>query len=301
MATEFDSNESMASEARLKVSAYDKVASMLIALLIVVGFLVLLLLGIWLTGRLLLAKTPIPVDWRRNGSDIDHVPGFAHDMEEPGVEEIEELKDPQIESTLNDVEHLVRSQTSVLAAIESAAFSSRGNGGGNGKGIGPTRKTVIDDVIPHYERWEIRFSTSGIETYARQLDFFKIELGAAGGGSANVDYAFNLVKSKPDRRLGEPEDEDRLYMSWRKDGGPIAAFDRQLMSRAGIDTQRRLVLQFYPKEIEELLWSLEAQEARKAGHTDPKEFLKTIFGVRSAGNGYEFYVVDQYFRPAPMP
>lgn len=312
MATASDSHEvgheSTATGTELRVSAYDKFASMLIASLIVIGFFVLVLLGIWLTGRLFLTQAPIAVDWLPGEDRSDRTPGFGPDMEEPGMEEMEELKEPQIEDTLNDVKRLVTSQSSVLAAIErNATVSPPGGGEDDRGGKGPmVGKRVIDGVIPRYERWEIRFSTSGIETYAQQLDFFKIELGAAGGGSAKVDYAFNLVKPKPDRRSGDSEDEDRLYMSWRKDSGPMAAFDRQLMTRAGISTHRRLILQFYPKKTEQLLQDVEFQAAAEAQGTTPQELdprilLKTVFGVLSVRDGYLFYVIDQYFRPAPMP
>jgi hypothetical protein len=84
-------------------------------------------------------------------------------------------------------------------------------------------------------------------------------------------------------------------MSWRG-GSPLAAFDRQLLGRAGIKTDRRMVLQFYPKATEDQLEVLEAENGR--GHT-AKQFLKTIFGVRPKGGGYEFFVIDQYFRPGP--
>ena len=50
-------------------------------------------------------------------------------------------------------------------------------------------------------------------------------------------------------------------MSWRKDGGPMSAFDRQLVTRSGIVMQRRLVLQFYPKEIEAAIAALMKDEA----------------------------------------
>ena len=53
------------------------------------------------------------------------------------------------------------------------------------------------------------------------------------------------------------------------------------------------------KETQKLILGVELQEAAKSGHTDRREFLKTIFGVRSTRGGYEFYVIDQYFRPAP--
>jgi len=287
-------------EAQLKVSAYDNVASLLIALLILVGFFVLLMFIIWLTGRLLFTQTPIPVELLEYAGRGDHAAGFERDLEEPGMEEMEELNEPQIEATLEAVTDLVTSQAAAFDAVEmSAAASSKGSGMGDSRPPGPLGEGVTD-VIPPWERWEIRFSTTGRDVYARQLDFFKIELGAAGGGSPKVDYAFNLAKRpRPDKKSGDPGDEKRIYMSWQQGGGQMAVFDRQLIAQAGIKTDRRMILQFYPKETERLLYSLEVQEARKKGHTDPREFLKTIFGVRAARRGYEFYVIDQYFRPAP--
>ncbi len=301
MATKFDSHENVVADAELKVSPYDKVASLLIALLIVVSFFVLLLLGIWLTGHVRIAKEPPPIERLDDKGRGDHAPGFALDAEEPGMEEMEELKEPQIEDALPTFADVVTNRLAVFDAIENAAdISSRGDGWGDKRPPGDVWKPLDPDVIPRYERWEIRFSTKGIETYARQLDFFKIEIGAVGGGSNKVDYACNVTKSKPDRRSGKPDDEKRLYMCWQKDG-PMSAFDRQLLKRTGIETQRRLILQFYPKGTEELLSHLEAQAARDCGHTDPRSFVKTVFGVRPVADGYEFYLIDQYFRPAPKP
>ena len=287
-------------ETQLRVSAYDNVASMLIALLIMVGFFVLLMFIVWLTGRLMFSQTPIPVELLEYAGRGDHAAGFERDMEEPGMEEMEELNEPQIEATLEAVTDLVTSQAAAFDAVEiSAAASSKGSGMGDSRPPGPLGEGV-EDVIPPWERWEIRFSTTGIDIYARQLDHFEIELGAAGGGSPKVDYAYNLAnKPRPAKKVGNPEDEKRIYMSWQKAGGQMAVFDRQLVGNAGIKTYRRMILQFYPKKTETLLYSLEVQEARKAGHTDPREFLKTIFGVRAAGRGYQFFVIDQYFRPAP--
>jgi len=190
--------------------------------------------------------------------------------------------------------------TIVQQARDRAASSTDGDPLGDEPPPGP-RKDGIPGVIPAWERWEIRFFTTGIQTYARQLDFFKIELGAVGGGSPEIDYAHNLAKSKPDRRSGKAEDEKRLYMT-SPPGNATAEFDHQLIARAGITTQRRMVLQFYPEEIENLLARLETQAALKAGHTDPKEFLKTVFGVRSTRDRRRnmLIVKDQYFRPAPI-
>jgi len=204
------------------------------------------------------------------------------------------VRDGQVTMKRGD-EHVV---TIVQQARDAAAESADGGPLGDERPPGP-RREGISGVLPVSERWEIRFWTTGVEAYARQLDFFKIELGACGGGSPKIDYAYNLTKSKPDQRSGSAEDEKRLYITPQHDD-PTTELDRQLIARAGITTQRRIVLKFYPEEIVELLARLETQANRAAGHTDPREFLKTVFGVRRARDKYSFYVKDQYFRPAPM-
>jgi len=278
----------------LRVSAYDQVASMLIALLIVIGFFVSLLFIIWLTSRLLFTQRAIPVELVEYAGRGDHAAGFERELEEPSMDEIEEFIEPELETTLEVVTDLVSTQEAVFDAIEAAAAGT-GTGMGDSRGPGPLGEGR-DDLIPPWERWEIRFTTSGVNAYARQLDFFDIELGAAGGGSPTVDYAANLASAQPTTRSGSPEDEDRLYMSWRDIDSTLAAFDRQLLAKAGISTERRMVLQFYPPEVERRLLTLEAThaEGRDAG-----EFLKTVFAVNETRDGYDFEVVEQYFRPAP--
>jgi len=281
----------------LRSGTYDSVASLLISLLIVVGVCVFSLFVIWLTGRLIFTLKTVPVELVEYAGRGDHAAGFARDMEPPGPEELEEeMYEPQMEATLEAVTDVVTTQTAAFDAVVMAAEATTKGGGGLGDSRGPGPEGEgRSDIIPPWERWEIRYTTSGLDPYARQLDFFKIELAAAGG-TPLVDYAFNLAKAQPDRRSGKPEDEKRMYMTWQNAGGPLAAFDRQLLAKAGVNTQRRLVLQFYPRETELKLLRLEAENARGR---DAREFWKTVFGVRAAGAGYEFFVIDQFFRPAP--
>jgi hypothetical protein len=283
----------------LRVSAYDQVASLLIASLILVGFFVLLMFIVWLTSRLLFTQAPVPVEMLEYSGRGDHAAGFERDLEEPGMEEMEELNEPSLEATLEAVTDVVTSQAASFDVIATnAAATSRGKGMGDSRGPGPLGDGT-DEIVPPWERWEIRFTSSGLDAYASQLDFFKIELGAGGGGFAKVDYARNLAKGSPDTRKGDPDAEKRLYMSWQKSNGALAAFDRRLLQRAGISTQGRFVLQFYSKELERQIFDVEYRYAAAQGHTDQREWLKTVFGVRAAGRGYEFYVIEQSYRAAP--
>ncbi len=281
----------------LRTGAYDSVASLLISLIMLAGIVVGSLFLIWLTGRLMFTQKTVPVELVEFAGRGDHAAGYARDLEPPGPEELEEeMYEPQVEATLEAVTDVVTTQTAALDSIATAAEATVKGGGGMGDSRGPGPEGEgRSDIIPPWERWEIRYTTSGLDPYAMQLDFFKIELAAAGG-TPLVDYAFNVAKPKPDRRAGKPEDEKRMYMSWQNTGGPLAAFDRSLLGRAGIPTPRRMVLQFYPRETELKLLRLEAENAKGR---DAREFLKTIFGVRPAGSGYEFFVIDQFFRPPP--
>jgi hypothetical protein len=271
------------------------VASLLISLLILIGAAVAIMFIIWLTATLVFSQRSVPVKLVENAAGRgDHAEGFERDLEAPGMEEMPELAEPQLEATLEAVTDAVSTVAASMDVINMAATStSRGEGGlGDSRPPGPLGEG--DNIIPRWERWEVRWTSSAISAYAQQLDYFKIELAAAGG-SPNLDYAFNLSQPTPRRRSGPPKQEKRLYMTWRS--GTLQAFDRILLTRAGIPSEGRLVMQFYPEEVEDRLAWLEMENA---GGRSVKEFLKTVFGVRAArGGNYEFFVEEQRFRLPP--
>src|SRR5690606_1153498 len=110
--------------------------------------------------------------------------------------------------------------------------------------------------------WEIHYASDKIDEYARQLDFFNIELGAAGGGSPQVDYASGFSGSIK-KRSGPPSDEKRLYMTWTS--GTMKAMDRSLLGKAGINASGRVIMQFYPKPTEDQIATVELLYARNNG------------------------------------
>jgi hypothetical protein len=157
-----------------------------------------------------------------------------------------------------------------------AKGSGGGAGGGSGSGVG----------VPRGQRWEIRFSGNTTAEYARQLDFFKVELAVLGSGN-EVYYAYNFSKRKPDQRVGPRDQEKRLYMSWRR--GTLEKTDRELLKAAGIDSEGKIVLQFYPPEVEAQLAQLERDYRKR----EPRDIRQTRFAVVTKGRGFEFQVMDQ--------
>ncbi len=281
----------------LHVSKFDKVASMIVALLIMVGFTVVGMFIIWLTATLVFIPRSVPVKLVENVPGRgDHAEGFERDLEAPGMEEMPELAEPQLEVAM---EAMTEAVSSVAAAMDNVSIASdatsKGEGGmGDSRPPGPLGEG--DNIIPRWERWEIRFESSSVAAYARQLDSFKIELGAAGGGKKNVDYAFNLTKARPDTRSGPGDKEKRLYMTWR--GGDLQKFDRELLTKAGINVNNRLLMQFYPEEVEDRLAWIEQEHAQKQSKV-VQEYLKTVFAVQPRGNAWEFVVTEMRFRPKP--
>jgi hypothetical protein len=82
-----------------------------------------------------------------------------------------------------------------------------------------------------------------------------------------------------------------LYFIWQ--GGRFKDQDRALLSRAGVNTTGRVICQFYPPALEDQLAVLEQQQMNNRPLKDVK---RTVFGVRPAGRGYEFFVVEIQWR-----
>jgi hypothetical protein len=154
---------------------------------------------------------------------------------------------------------------------------------------GGRQADIARSDIPPHERWEIRFPPgNSIESYTRQLDHFKIELGAIGVED-HITYLTNLSNPKPKTRPGFASDESRLYLVWQR--GEMAEADEQLATRAGVRTQGKVLAHFVPSEVETELARLEEAFARQLGI---QKIQKTVFGIRVAGqDSFRFYVIEQ--------
>jgi len=141
--------------------------------------------------------------------------------------------------------------------------------------------------VPRAERWQVYFA-EGITAsdYARQIDSLGVELGAIGA-TGEIEYAAQLAKPMPDRRVGPAAAESRLYMSWRR--GDLAEADRRLLASAGVQVGEKIVVMFFPAAAEQKLAELE----KKFAGREPSAILQTRFGVRPEGQAFELYVIDQ--------
>jgi hypothetical protein len=292
---------------QLRVSAYDRVSSWLVSLLIVTCVTVAALVIIYFTRRFILKEVALPVTpVARGGGGTGGEAGNegAGELEPPGIEEAPNIEEPQIRDTLSAVSRAVSTRTAILADEQidegvpptpGAGAGDRrtpgygggrggGIGGGIGAGFGPGRATG-----PGEPRREIRFEPATLQEYAQWLDYFKIELGVLGQDN-KVYYAYNLIQARPQVRVGEPASEQRLYMN--PADSSFAALDRQLAAKAGIADKGRIILQFYPAEAQAILVGLEQNH----GGRKSEEIRSTVFRVTRKGSAFEFSVEEQSYR-----
>ena len=281
------------------VSAYDQVAGILIAMLVIVGFIVGLMFLIWWSSRLWLPRPAIPVmvledvGGGGSGSGGGERP-VEEEFEEPSTDEIPATAEPKVEESLDAIS-LAATQPEVVAELTLGEMSSssgngEGTGQGDGRGPGPGGPGTSDG-IPSWERWEVRLNASTLDEYARQLDAFKIELALAGGGSPVVTYVSNVSSAKPSVRTGSPKDEKRLRFMHRS--GALREADRRLVQKAGVDPAGKVIFQFYSPETYTALLTLENIHK---GQRRIIEIRRTVFGVRQTAGKYEFYVIGQDYR-----
>lgn len=281
---------------KMNVSLYDRVASLLISLLIFLSITAAFLFVVWFTNRVFARQEAVPVVMQDvGGGSLDGIAGESIEIESPNQDEIAEETDledePELQETLAMVMDTIATREADLADPSltdeiSSSRSGASTGDGRAPGLGSGDGTP---GVPRAQRWEIRFADGAtLDEYAKQLDFFKIELGAIGATST-VYYASNLAANKPTQRTAPGDQEKRLYMSWQ--GGSLRSADKALLNRAGIKTDGRLLVQFYPPETESVLLGQELAYKNR----NQSEIRKTVFGVRAAGGGYEFYVIDQSY------
>jgi hypothetical protein len=278
----------------LTVSPYERVASMLLALLALIGTAVLTMFILWLTSQIFASRKTPPVLLEDIGTGDTGQSGGTQ-LDAPMAEELgleTDLEEPSLEQTLATIADAVASQVAMLddPALTDEMLSGKGGSTGDGRGMGfgsgpgGTGKA---------RRWEVRFPPGNtIETYKRQLDHFGIVLGVmepGDGDVAKVVYASKFTQETPNRHEGPSTEEQRYYLTWRSGG--LEQADLELLSGVNIDGKGKLILKFIPAELEQALLNL---ERGRAG--DRAESVRTTrFGIRPKGGGYEFYVIDQTY------
>jgi hypothetical protein len=276
---------------QLKVNAYDRASSWLVALLIIGTITVAGLLIVYFARQFLARERAVavnPVDAASRPADA--AMGLKRDLEPPGIEDVPELLQPQLQDTLSALSSAVAARTAILSDEDIDSVTEPGHG----RGLGDNRRAGFGDGVDGVEepKRELRCDPASLSQYAQMLDFFQIELAVLDQADNQVYYAYNLSREVPSVRIGKPQDERRLSMI--PTSGPLPALDRRLAAKASIANRGGIVMQFYPNEAAGILYQLEQQYAtaqnRKTG-----EIRRTVFRITPNGDRFEFSVAEQLY------
>jgi hypothetical protein len=289
-------------------SIYDRVTSFLMAV-VLASFLIVGLLGlIYLTNQAFASRVTAPLQIVEvsggGGGSPEGTPGSTEKVDVPGAdaaalasnneEESGDFEEPAVQATPGAMLDAAAEAGSGLAEVDLGAVmpgsgpvasgkrASKIGTGGPGLGFGPG-----DGGVAREQRWSIIYnSQQSPEDYARQLDALGVELAAVTGPDQLV-FVSNFSGSEPTKRYGSGRGDDRLYFLWQGRGRKQS--DIALLRKAGVEVGEGVVLQFYPKGVEDQLAQL---EVRYRGR-QPGEIRVTRFSVVPKGEGYGFQVMAQ--------
>lgn len=289
-------------------SGYDRVTSMLMAVvvgaLIVVGWLAL----IYQTNQEYASRVTAPLQiievFGGGGGSPDGTPGSTEKIDVPGAEAAAQASNNPEDASDFEEPSVMRTPAAMLDAaadvgaglaevdvgavmpsggpVASGRRASKLGSGGPGLGFGPG-----DGGVPAEQRWSIIYNPGQTaDEYARQLDAFGVELAVVSGAN-QLAYVSHFSEATPTVRYGSGQGDNRLYFLWQGRGRKVS--DVALLKKAGIDVGEGVVMQFYPKAVEQQLAQL---EVRYRGR-QPAEVRVTRFGVVPQGDGYGFTVLAQ--------
>ena len=289
-------------------SIYDRVTSLLMAIvigaLLVVGWLAL----VYATNQAYASRVTAPLEivdvFGGGGGSPDGTPGSTEKIDVAGAEVAAQasnneevagdFEEPSVQETPSAMLDAVADAGQTLAEVDLGAVMPTGGAvasgrkaskigtGGPGLGLGPG-----DGGVPREQRWSIVYNPGQTpDEYAVQLDALKVELAVVSGPN-QLTYVSNFSNATPTTRRGSGQGDDRLYFLWQ--GRGRKASDVALLQKAGIEVGDGVVIQFYPKQVENTLAQLEVRYRGK----QPAEIRVTRFSVVPKGGGYGFAVLAQ--------
>lgn len=277
---------------------FDIATSAQIAAFVGLGGFCALLIALWLSNLLPEIEVVPVVMAPGDGGFEDGDPNETLDVESPeDPSDDPSLSNDQNETQLEQItEQIVTLSETASQLVAPNDFSDPTGGGNPGSAEGTGGRPYgsgggVGGGAKREQRWLIQFADKGnLKSYARQLDFFRIELGCAFP-DGRIYYLKNMSTSNDLRQAKQSSSEKRLFMSWQ--GGDRVKADIELLNAAGVsDAKDGLPLHFYHPETEQMLARLEVQFLNKTAD----QIRRTYFQVRKTGSSFEFVVTDQKLR-----
>ncbi|QDU56504.1 hypothetical protein [Aeoliella mucimassa] len=276
---------------RLQVNSFDRVSSLLVSLLVLVGTTVAVMVIIFVFRRFspdMTQAVVIPVSKARG----EPPKGYAEDLEPPGLEDAPTDMPPELQETLKELTNAISSKTAMISNDTFRADKQAGYGTGKGhKDYDGTGGEGGNDPPK-----EMRFDASSETDYARMIDYFGGELAVIVPREKKIYYAKNLANARPTTRVGTPVEENKANrFRFLASGPPLQPLEVKLARKANIMKANAIVVVFYPEEFATKIYTIEQAEMRKNGHKSIDEIDRTIIRVSKQGSDYNLNVEKQTY------
>ncbi len=289
----------------IKVTKYDVFVAALTTSAMSAVLTLLVMICIWLSNLL-----PTPVKKQvvmlppGDGGYEDGDPNATPDVESPEDPSLdpslanEETEVTELEEVTDQVMEVAENAAALIAPNEFTGAKSTGvPGSADGKGGRPLGSGGAGiGGGKREQRWFVEFADKGdLKSYAAQLDFFGIELGAKFDEEGRLVYLSNMSQDKPatrEIRSSAGAEEKRLFMNWQEGSEERRQADVELFQKAGIDASQANIMHFYLSDTEQTMATIEQEH----GGRTPAEIRRTFFRVRKVGADYEFYVQSQLLK-----
>jgi hypothetical protein len=275
---------------RLQANSIDKVQSLVLALLVLLGTTVLVLGIIFLFRKFSPEKAVpdlIPINTAPRG---EKPKGTADDIEPPGLEDAPEINEPELQETLKELTTALTSKTAMLSdeVFNTDKQAGRGTGQGSIDGTGNTPGGG-GNAPPK----ELRFEPQSPQDYAAMLDHFGVTLAVLDPRSKRIFYAKNLTAAKPtvwDEPYTPPQD---FYFVAR--GAPLQPIEIELARNAGIMKVGATLITLWPPARAQEIYQQEQTWMHSKGRKSIDEIEKTYYRVERKGREFEIKVEDQTY------
>jgi hypothetical protein len=265
---------------RLNVTLYDRMSSLLVALLIILGTMVTIMAIIYLTSQIFVSEKQSEFVFEQEGDQEEDPIGPGNDIEPPPPSETD-IEEEQLDEMIEAVADM----NAVKKGLLHRAVSGEGTGEGGG-GTGRGRKGVRRNRVLVFPEGETR------ESYAQKLDALGIELAVLRPNNKALLIS-NVSQPSPKTRLVDRSAvKNRLRFTWTASNSGLAAVDRSILRQFGIDPGRHGIHKIVTVEDTIKLLKMEKEKAESVG----RKPSKTIFGILPDGSGFKFYIVKQMYR-----
>lgn len=271
-------NEEMSNaRSSLQTTGFDRVNSLLCSALGLVGLLVFGMFLVWMVNDF---RSPF------ESTESGNVLEFPADNDDR-TESSEDMVEDEVERrSFEEMLQLVSATTSELSNVIA--------GGMNGDDRRSTTKRPGDpdpDPVGVVRKWEVRYEVASLDEYARQLDFFGIELGAVSLDDNRIVRIGGLSEGRSQAMSDRADEQETVYFAHKQPR--LKAWDRRMVDSESFGFEFEVV-HLFPEQITAQMGKAELDYVSSLGREED-EILKTLFELHPEGDGWKIRVAKMEF------